>query len=97
MNIRTTPEGFELEVGDRTFTGPTLLHLIENMEGHILYLSERNKVLEQLRPQWAMGYTSDSMAAQACSGSLTQLHKLLGVKNQTMAVLKVRKLMGSEE
>lgn len=97
MNIRTTKEGFELQVVDRTFTGLTLLHLIENMESHMLYLSERNQALEQIRPQWAMGYTSDSISAQLSSTALSQLHEILGVENQTMAVLKLKKLMRSEE
>lgn len=96
MNIRTTPEGFELQVADRTFTGQSLLHLIDSMESHMLYLSERNKTLEKLRPHWAQGFSDDSIAAQCSIGSLAQLWDLLGVKSQTTAVLKVRKLMRSE-
>lgn len=54
---------------------------------------ERVAALEQLRPHWAKGYTSDSATAQAATAALTELWKLLGVENQTMAVLRLRAML----
>lgn len=41
---------------------------------------------ESMRPFWAMGYSSDSIAAQSSFVALAALWKLLGVDNQTQAV-----------
>jgi hypothetical protein len=49
--------------------------------------------IEQLRPQWAQGYTSDSMAAQASTAALSQVWTLLGVDNQTDAMQKLRNIV----
>jgi hypothetical protein len=38
------------------------------------------------RPEWAQGYTDDSIAAQVTSGSIRQLWKALGANNQTEAI-----------
>lgn len=59
----------------------------------ILKLRKQVEALEQLRPQWAQGYTSDSMAAQASTTALSELWKLLGVEDQTTACAKLRALM----
>lgn len=50
-------------------------------------------LLEQMRPVWAQGYTSDSEAAQASSNALSELWGLLGVDNQTAAMEKLRGLL----
>lgn len=52
------------------------------------------KTLESLRPHWAQGYTSDSMAAQASTAALSQLWEMLGATNQTEAVQRVTILQG---
>ncbi|MGH8010350.1 MAG: hypothetical protein ACREQ3_25430 [Candidatus Binatia bacterium] len=52
-------------------------------------LTARIDVLESLRPHWAKGYSSDSIAAQAATTALTELWKILGASNQTEAVSKV--------
>lgn len=49
--------------------------------------------LESLRPMWAQGYTSDSMAAQASTSALSTLWKMLGVDNQTAACEQLRGLL----
>ena len=48
--------------------------------------------LESLRPHWAQGYSSDSLAAQSSSAALSQIWTELGVDNQTdaMEVLRAR-------
>lgn len=53
-------------------------------------LERKVEALESLRPVWAQGFTSDSQAAQAWASSTKQLWDLLGVRNQTHAVLKLR-------
>jgi hypothetical protein len=52
----------------------------------------RIESLESLRPVWAMGHTSDSIAAQSSANALAQLWKLLGATNQTEAVARVKGL-----
>lgn len=50
---------------------------------------------ELLRPFWAKGYTSDSIAAQSMSCALAEIWNILGVSNQTEAVGKLRSLVSS--
>lgn len=54
---------------------------------------EKIKALEALRPLWAQGYSSDSIAAQSLTTALTKLYDLLGVTNQTAAVAMLRALV----
>jgi len=51
------------------------------------------EVLEQLRPVWAKGHSSDSVAAQVSYSALTEIWKILGVTNQTEAIQKLEKLV----
>ena len=65
-----------------------------------LELTNANKALrglELLRPQWAMGYTSDSMAAQASSGALQHVYNALEVTNQTECMGKLIHLVSFYE
>lgn len=48
--------------------------------------------LESLRPHWAKGYTSDSIAAQTTITALNQIWSILGVDNQTAAMDRLRQL-----
>ena len=48
---------------------------------------------ENLRPHWAKGYSSDSVAAQSHLSATLHLWDLLGVDNQTEAVAKIQKLL----
>jgi hypothetical protein len=59
-------------------------------------LTNRLQAAETMRPQWAMGYTSDSMAAQATSNAMHQMWNELGVTNQTQAMERIRQLMNKE-
>jgi len=52
----------------------------------------RIATLEMLRPHWAQGYTSDSIAAQTATAALAQLWGLLEVDNQTDAMAAIRRL-----
>lgn len=56
-------------------------------------VKELDGVLEQLRPVWAQGWTSDSMAAQASASALSALWKALGVTDQTAAMARMRQLL----
>lgn len=51
------------------------------------------EVLEQLRPVWAQGWTSDSMAAQASANALSELWAALEVTDQTAAMERMRRLL----
>lgn len=49
--------------------------------------------LEQLRPLWAQGYSSDSIAAQASGNALSDIWSSLGVNNQTDAMERLHKMI----
>ena len=75
---------------------------VEELEAEIFRLkcslhSERQSVeaLEALRPHWAQGYSSDSVAAQAAVSALSELWRLLCVDNQTTAMGRLRELTAS--
>ncbi len=51
------------------------------------------RALERLRPHWARGFSSDSIAAQTATIALNQLWEMLGARNQTEAVQKLRSLI----
>lgn len=59
-------------------------------------LSERFYNLEKLRPHWAQGYSSDSMAAQTATSALSKLWEKLGARHQTEACQKLDRLQASE-
>lgn len=54
------------------------------------------KALESLRPHWAQGYSSDSMAAQSKTAALSDIWEALGASNQTEAMGRLRKLAARE-
>lgn len=56
-------------------------------------LQARVDALEKLRPHWAQGYSSDSIAAQAAGVALSSLWEVLGARNQTEAMMITRTLM----
>lgn len=69
---------------------------IAKLQERIAKLQERIAALEALRPHWAQGYTSDGVAAQVTTAALNGLWGLLGVKNQTEAMDKLRALVNAE-
>lgn len=60
-------------------------------------LAREVEVLEALRPVWAQGHTSDSVAAQANGQALAALWKMLGVDNQTDASVRLMTLIKGEK
>jgi len=52
--------------------------------------------LESLRPFWAKGFSSDSIAAQTTITALRRLWDMLGVSNQTMACIRLKELLARE-
>jgi hypothetical protein len=54
---------------------------------------KRLAAAEALRPQWAMGYSNDSMAAQTATSALIQIYGVLGVQNQTQCIEKLHRLI----
>lgn len=53
--------------------------------------------LELLRPHWAKGYSSDSIAAQTTITALNQIWSILGVDNQTAAMDRLRQLTATKD
>lgn len=51
------------------------------------------KTLEDLRPHWAKGYSSDSMAAQASTAALSDIWTAIGASNQTECMDKIASLL----
>jgi hypothetical protein len=51
---------------------------------------------EEMRPIWAQGWTSESVAAQASSNALAEIWALLGVTDQTAAMERLRSLLAAE-
>lgn len=58
--------------------------------------AETITALERLRPHWAKGFTSDSIAAQSTISALNAIWSMLGVDNQTAAMDRLRQLTGAE-
>ena len=54
-------------------------------------------ILEKLRPHWAQGYSSDSVAAQAHLSATLGMWDALGVDNQTDAIERIRDLLAIEQ
>ena len=50
--------------------------------------------LEKLRPLWAQGYSSDSIAAQAKTNALSSIWSYLGVQDQTACMAALKELKG---
>lgn len=59
-----------------------------------LKLKQEKEYSESMRPHWAQGYSSDSMAAQASTSALSEVWDLIGVKDQTACMEKLRLLIG---
>jgi hypothetical protein len=64
-----------------------------SLEEHITELQAEVKRLKgtleaeiKLRPRWAQGYSSDSVAAQCAQNALYAIFKKLGVSTQTEAM-----------
>jgi hypothetical protein len=55
-------------------------------------LSSEVDTLELLRPHWAQGYSSDSVAAQASTAALVAFWEILGVSDQTSAINALKAL-----
>ena len=74
---------------------PTIFYTVTEYEAladEAAALQRRVTALETLRPAWAMGHTSDSVAAQASAAALAQVWCALGAANQTEAMVALRGL-----
>lgn len=63
------------------------------LEADYVCVCARLAAVESLRPQWAQGYTSDSMAAQSSSDALQSLWTKLRVNNQTDAMMVLDRMI----
>lgn len=61
-------------------------------EQRAIFAEGRLATLEALRPQWAKGFTNDSVAAQINALALSQIWNELDVNNQTEAMQRIRYL-----
>lgn len=59
-------------------------------------LKEQKNYYEKLRPHWARGYTSDSVAAQSNLDATLAMWELLEVTNQTNAIAKLKYLSNNK-
>lgn len=63
-------------------------------------LSKKDDIIqyiEDLRPHWASGHSSDGVAAQCSYAALTTLWQMINVKNQTEAVIRILQLISTEK
>lgn len=95
---------FDGEPLSYTFAIANLEKFVELLQSQSEPLSEIQKLqdqveaLESLRPVWATGHTSDSVAAQISASDLASVWKALGVTNQTECMQKLAQLiLGSEQ
>ena len=79
-------------VGDVEHAAQQMRDRIEALEAECKRLSSTVDTLESLRPHWAQGYSSDSIAAQASTEALVGIWKILGVNDQTSAVVTLKAL-----
>jgi hypothetical protein len=68
-------------------------HAFDQKDREIFELKRSNEALESLRPHWAKGYSSDSVAAQTSAAALSQIWRILEVDNQTAAIQKLREIL----
>ena len=61
-------------------------------KAYINRLEQTIAALEKIRPLWAKGYSSDSMAAQASTDALSSIWSYLGVENQTACMTALKEL-----
>ena len=70
---------------------------IEELEAEQDRLSSKVDTLELLRPHWAQGYSSDSVAAQASTAALVAFWEILGVSDQTSAINALKDLTAKRD
>jgi hypothetical protein len=90
--LRLWSKNPEFIVIDSVYLG----EIADEMERVYKLMIDANKsidALESLRPLWALGHTSDSVAAQVNATAIAGLWKMLGVDNQTAACQKLRELL----
>ncbi|MEJ0004413.1 MAG: DUF3850 domain-containing protein [Pararobbsia sp.] len=92
------PEAAPVAVGDALTDEQRALEAAraDALEAENARLRRSNAALEQLRPVWAQGYSSDSSAAQSTAAALSFFWLHLGAENQTQAVQKFRALVASQ-
>lgn len=79
-------------MGDVEHAAQQMRDRIEALEAERDRLLSTVNALESLRPHWAQGYSSDSIAAQASTEALVGIWKILGVNDQTSAVVTLKAL-----
>lgn len=79
-----------------TFNEVLLARLINRIHADARTIRDQTAQIahfEQVRPRWAMGYTTDSQAAQATTAALTDLHQMLNTNNHSEAVSRLQELI----
>lgn len=66
-------------------------------EARIKKLEDEISHLEEMRPFWAKGYSSDSVAAQTATSALSSIWLYLGVKDQTACMHALEDLKKHKE
>ena len=60
-------------------------------------MNEAPELIWAVTEPWAEGWTNDSIAAQVSGSALAQIWEMLGAKNQTQAVIKIKELKGEKQ
>ena len=78
-------------------SAPVFGYDIATVDAYVQTLHRQIEALEALRPHWAQGHTTDSVVAQVATGATLQLWDMLGVTNQTDAVVELRALQNERD
>ena len=66
---------------------------VDHLLAEIKRLSQHLANAEAMRPHWAQGYSTDSIAAQTTAASLNQVWDMLHVTNQTDCIKELTHLL----
>ena len=91
VQTRACLGAFELEAG----VWHELVPLANGGVERIVELEQKVATLEKLRPFWAQGFNSTSVAAQTLTSALAQVQEVLGTRNQTETMQKLRALVAA--
>lgn len=75
----------------------SLVNEVETLRSTNRRLTDSIAALEKLRPHWAQGHTSDSIAAQVNLAATVGMWEALGVSDQTEAMQRIRDLIALEQ
>jgi len=97
LSVQRNPYGATKAIEDALYLLRDQADRIEALTAERDRLLSTVNALESLRPHWAQGYSSDSIAAQASTEALVGIWKILGVNDQTSAVVTLKALTAERD